>query len=232
MKRIIITLLLLAFAFVASAQYNPGKPVLGNLNVYKNLWVKDTAQIRYVSADTLVAPLGYITTIYNTLIATNHVTADSIVTVDLVADTIRAQYAVGDTTVATTGFITTIYNTTISSNDVITEDVHASDTIVLGSLTIVNHSDTLAYGDSILICSAHYAPNVWVAVDTAGIPIGKADIVIGSNGALAQVYTPYGCIVVGSLTAGKICIRKWGTKVYIRNNRWKSQRITYEIKTL
>jgi hypothetical protein len=152
-----------------------------------------------------------------------------------IPDTIASAYFInanGDTTVFIVGYFTTIYNTTLATTRVITENIMVNDTLIHNKLRTTNYSDTLAYGDSILLGNGFYYPNVWVAVDTIGIPIGKADIVIGSNGALAQVYTPYGCIVVGSLTAGKICIRKWGTSVYIRNNRWKHQRITYQIQTL
>lgn len=208
-------------------------PVLSDSSSSAGLWALSATSLiptdslhklwaYYMSADTIAVSAGYITTIYNTLLATNDVVADSVVTTYLDADTV----------IAPAGYLTTIYNTTLINNDVITEDVHASDTIFHNKITTINYSDTLAYGDSILICTASVVLDGWIAVDTIGVPIGKADVVIGSNGALAQVYTPYGCVAVGTLTAGKICVRKWGTSVYIKNNRWKHQRITYELKYL
>ena len=119
--------------------------------------------------------------------------------------------------------------TSTKSNTLYTNNLNVSDTIFHDNFYTVNYSDTLAYGDSILLCTGVYSPDCWVAVDTAGIPIGKAEVVIGSNGALAQTYAPYGCIAVGTLTTNKICVLKWGTSVYIKNNRWKHQRISYQI---
>lgn len=263
-----------------------------------------------VSGDTLVAPMGYITTLYNTTLVTNDVITEALHINDTMffggADSSRI-YDDGMTLVISNGgklssdrnamielensgaylesrnhYIYVKNDWAFGVDDILLYgDVGISDTARIGrylfiqngisltrtlitgdsadfsqldatefdvdnmratsvtatylinnKITTATYSDTLAYGDSIVLCSATMAPNVWVSVDTIGIPIGKADLVIGSNGTLAQVYTPYGCIVVGSLVANKICIRKWGTSVYIRNNRWKHQRISYEIKTL
>ena len=183
MKRVYLTILLLAVAFVASAQYTPGKPVYGNLNVHQSLWVSDNVS----GIDTASMSVGY---------------------------------------------ITTIFNTTTLTNDVRSQNISVYDTLFNNELTVINYSDTIAYGDSILVCTALTAPDFWVSVDTLGLVTGKAEAVVSSSGAVSQVYTPYGSISVGTLTANKVCIVKWGTSVYIKNNRWKHQRITYQISYL
>lgn len=187
MKKILITICFLAFAFIASAQYSPAKNINGDLNVSNNMWVRDTADIRYVSADTVAS---------------------------------------------TSGFITTIYNTTLINNYVSTAKLRATDTIILNKFITTNYSDTLAYGDSILLCASKVVLDGWISVDTAGIPNGKAEFLVASSGAVSQVYTPYGCVAIGTATVGKISVIQHGTSVYIKNTRWSKQRVSYEIKTL
>jgi hypothetical protein len=183
MKRVYLTICLLAVAFIASAQYAPGKNIYGNLNVHESLWVNENVS----GVDTISASAGY---------------------------------------------ITTIYNTSMYGNEVKSQNVTVYDTLFNNKLTVVNYSDTLAYGDSILVCTGLASPDFWVAVDTLGKVTGKADIIVSSSGTVTQLYAPYGGVAVGTSTANKICVLKWGTSVYIKNNRWKHQRVTYQISYL
>lgn len=124
----------------------------------------------------------------------------------------------------------------VNGTATVTKSVVTGDTVVVGNIMTITYSDTLAYGDSILIGTTITAPNCWVSVDTIGIMTGLTiGFSFGNDGTLRGGTAMYGggnTVNIGVDNPGYIAVVNWGASVYIKNNRWKHQRVSYELKIL
>ncbi len=108
------------------------------------------------------------------------------------------------------------------------------DTIVVGNIMEIIYSDTIANGDSILLCTAKTIIDGVVTVDSLGIVTGSFGFFVGSDGAvdgISKASVPLTSINIGVL-AHRVYLVQHGTSVYIKNSRAKKQRISYAIKML
>ncbi len=121
-------------------------------------------------------------------------------------------------------------------NTAYAQNLWAKDTIwsASGHIATVSYSDTLAYGDSLLIVDGYAISNAWISVDTLGDSVHLSTFNATSDGDINGMMTTFGmdAISIGSLVSDKICVIAWNGAVYIKNNRWAHQRISYEIKIL
>lgn len=142
MKRILITIALIVFAFIASAQYIPAKNNYGNYNVYGSQWIKSYLLVDscVTVSDTTTTEFLVVDTAWVYYIDVDTLNADSIVTKYLrVTDTAWVNYISGDTA----SFLYADVDTLVSDS-VVTTYLRVSDTAYFKAAYV-------STGDSILV---------------------------------------------------------------------------------